>query len=349
MVVVLPMSSPQEINDTARDTVSDEQSPRVLLYYKFVHIEYPLSFQREHLRFCKSLNLKGRVYVAHEGLNGTVAGSRDAIEAYKAKLAAFEIHWKEDIVDVVPFAKLKVKVRPYILNFGSANSLDVAKAEKGRHLEPKEWRELLDLKAQGKENFVLLDVRNKYESDVGHFEGALKPELESFSDFPKWVQDLKPYKDQKVLMYCTGGIRCEKFSAFLKAEGFQDVNQLFGGIINYVQSEGSDHWKGRCFVFDDRLSVKMDDPNATPLTNCQFCETPEDRHINCSNMECNKLFIICDACAAKHEGACSQECQQHPKKRPFDAKTFRVPFRKKGIVFPELGSAKNMREERLKE
>lgn len=315
----------------------------VLLYYKYTPIADPATFRDDHFALCVKLGLKGRVYISSEGINGTVAGPDQATTAYKkalGSLAGFsDIHWKEDGAEKIPFAKLKVKVRPFLTNFGKANNANPQKG--GRHLSPSEWKEALDQN----NDYILLDVRNQYEGEVGHFEGAIIPPYDSFSEFPRWVEDLKPHKDKKVLMYCTGGIRCEKFSAYMIQEGFHDVSQLSGGILNYLHTEGPSHWKGRCFVFDDRLSVAAEE-DYTPLTKCAHCGKPEDRHINCSNMTCNKLFLICDDCAPKHAGACSEACQNSPGLRPFDFATFRIPFRKKGIVFTDLGLAESTRRAR---
>ena len=313
----------------------------VLLYYKYVPISDTAAFREAHYEKCRSLNLKGRIYIAQEGINGTVSGDSADTQAYKEYVESLPgfagIHWKEASHDEIPFAKLKVKIRPFLINFGIGNQVDPRKG--GRHLEPQEWKQVMEQE----KDYVILDVRNSYESEVGHFENAIRPNVEAFSDFPKWVQELVPYKDKKVLMYCTGGIRCEKFSAYLVKEGFKDVSQLKGGILNYIKQVGTNHWKGRCFVFDDRLSTDCGTPQE-PLAHCQHCQRPEDRHINCSNMTCNKLFIVCDDCAHKYLGACSTECRDAPGRRPFDAQTFRIPFRKKGVVFRELGLAESTRQ-----
>lgn len=309
----------------------------ILLYYKFHKISDPQCFRDQHQEFCLKQSLKGRVYIAHEGINGTVAGDVSATENYKKYLRSqpgFEdIEFKEEACDVIPFAKLKIKVRPHILNMGFKPDEDVDPSEKtGKHLFPHEWRKVLE----SDEEYILLDIRNNYESQIGHFQGAVCPDLNGFTEFPKWVAEIEKYKDQKVLMYCTGGIRCEKFSSLLLEKGFKDVNQLHGGILNYLKEEGGEHFDGRCFVFDDRLVTDMK-PGKEPISTCSICHKKEDRYVNCANMECNKLFIICDECAEKHSVCCSDICEKAEWRRPFRKDSFRIPFRAKGLVFPELG------------
>jgi len=309
----------------------------VLLFYKFVKIPDPQSFRDSHHEFCLKHGLKGRVYIAHEGINGTVAGQTEDTNAYQEFLRSQpgwqNIQFKIDAANDIPFDKLKTKVRPYILNMGFKPEDDVDPTQiTGKHLSPKEWKSVLE----SDQDYVLLDIRNNYESKIGHFEGAICPDLEGFTDFPNWVPELEQYKDKKILMYCTGGIRCEKFSAYLLEKGFKDVNQLDGGILNYSKQEGGSHFKGRCFVFDDRLVVDIK-KNTETLSECFHCHTKEDRYVNCANMECNRLFIICDECAKTHDATCCEVCYNSDKKRPFDFNNFRIPFRKKGIVFPELG------------
>lgn len=315
-------------------------SYEVLLYYKFRRIADPKAFRDEHHAACLALGLKGRVYVATEGLNGTLAGTPEKTLAYKTYLSAIpgfeDTAFKSDRHDRVPFEKLKIKVRPTIVNLGLTPAEDVDPAEAtGKRLSPALWRRTLE----SGENFTLLDVRNNYESAIGRFKGAHCPDLGGFTAFRDWLPELEKDKDKKILMYCTGGIRCEKFSSLLLSKGFTDVNQLDGGILNYAKEEGGAHFEGRCFVFDDRLVVDVS-PNPTPIAKCLHCDRPEDRYVNCANMTCNRLFVVCDACAEAHHATCGDACFAAPLRRPFDRDKFRVPFRGKGFVFPELGRRK---------
>lgn len=319
----------------------------VLLYYKFVHLENPQGFREAHFAKCLELGLKGRVLIAREGINGTLAGPVEQTKAYKKFLHSLpgfaETQFKCEKVDSIPFEKLKVKLRPSVLNMGLKPEEDVDPSRlTAHHVSPVEWKRILDTE----KDFVLLDVRNNYESRVGHFRGAICPDLEGFSDFPRWVEELEVHKDKKILMYCTGGIRCEKFSSLLLQRGFKDLHQLEGGILNYAREIGGEHFEGRCFVFDDRLVV---DVKTKPdvIASCHYCGSREDRYVNCANMECNQLFIVCDACAEKQGAACSEACRQAPWRRPFDPKSFRIPFRSKGKVFTHLAGHKFHQQNQL--
>jgi UPF0176 protein len=311
---------------------SNQMNYKILLYYKFAKISDPLELVKVHQEFCLKNGLKGRVYLAHEGLNGTVSGTIEACDAYKKFIESFPffkgIEWKEELVNQHQFAKMKTKFKKSICNMGSLDQVDVEKYH-GKYLSPKEWRKILE----SNEDYILLDIRNNYEGKIGKFKNAIVPDIENFHEFPKLIDELEPYKDKKILMYCTGGIRCEKFSAAMVERGFKDVNQLHGGIIRYMQEEKGAHFEGACFVFDDRMQVLIGEK---PISNCKFCNKPEFRYVNCANMYCNELFIVCDDCAKTHEACCSTACQDSPGKRPFNPETFRIPFRKKGLIFQDL-------------
>lgn len=297
----------------------------VILYYKFSTVEDPEMFCKEHKRYLKKLGVKGRVYIGSEGINGTLAGTPEQMEAYRKYLRSIrgfeETEFKTDQSDEVPFAKLACKIRDEIVSIHIDN-LDPV--EGGRHLEPSEWRKMME----SGEEYVMIDVRNNYESKVGHFEGAVTPDVDTFYEFPEWLEKAGIPKDKKVLMYCTGGIRCEKFSVLMKKKGWDDVNQLHGGILRYAKEEGGKHYKGKCFVFDDRLVVPVNKENLEPIARCEITGKPADSYINCSNMECNKLFVCSEEGAEQMEGCCSEKCRQSEYKRPFDPDNAFKPFRK---------------------
>lgn len=299
----------------------------VLLYYNFQPIEDTGRFCEDHKRACRDLNIKGRIYVASEGLNGTVAGTSEQTESYKSYLRNIpgfgDTEFKEDVADFIPFRKLIVKTRPEIVSLKVPEPV-VPGIQGGRHLKPHEWRSLLE----SDEDYVLIDVRNNYESRIGHFEGAVNPDVENFYDFPEWLENASIAKDKKVLMYCTGGIRCEKFSALMKNNGYRDVNQLEGGILRYAHEENGAHFKGKCFVFDDRLAVSVNPDDDEPISFCEITGKPCDTYINCANMECNRLFICSEEGARIMDGCCSETCRQSPYKRPFDPDRIYAPFRK---------------------
>jgi UPF0176 protein len=300
---------------------------KVILYYNFKPIPKVESFILDHRSFCKENELNGRIYVSDEGINGTLSGTIAAIDAYKvflnSKPGFGDTEYKEDESDSIPFAKLIIKKRPEIVSLRSDIELNPTEEGQG-YLDPSEWRKVIE----SGEEFVMIDVRNNYESKIGHFEGAILPDLENFYDFPKWVDESGIEKDKKILMYCTGGIRCEKFSILMRKKGYNDVNQLHGGILNYAKKENGIHFKGKCFVFDDRLVVPVNPDDEEPISHCEISGVPSDTYINCANMECNRLFICAEEAAVEMEGCCSAECKKSEKRRPFDSNNAYAPFRK---------------------
>lgn len=304
---------------------------QVILYYNFQSIADPDSFAKQHKSFCKEQSLKGRIYVAKEGINGTLGGTPEQIESYKKYLYSIkgfeDTAFKTDECETVPFTKLICKTRDEIV----ALHTEADRSQTGNYLEPDAWRSIME----SDEDFVMIDVRNDYESKIGHFEGAITPDLEQFYDFPEWLNDTKIEKDKKVLMYCTGGIRCEKFSALMKEKGWENVNQLHGGILRYGKEQGGKHYKGKCFVFDDRLVVPVNEDDLDPIAKCEITGKPADTYINCANMECNKLFVCSKEGAIKMDGCCSVACRQSEFKRPFDPENAFRPFRKWYNYFEE--------------
>lgn len=289
----------------------------ILLYYCYTRIDDPEAFREEHHLFCIENNLKGRIIVAHEGLNGTVSGAPADCEKYMTHLKAYprfsHIEFKVDGSDVHAFAKLHVRVKSEIVH----SSLQHIKPQEktGGYVEPAEFRELLKSKT---DDIVILDVRSNYEHAIGKFKDAVTLDIENFRDFPEKVEELKKFKDKKIVTYCTGGIKCEKASAFLLEQGFEDVYQLHGGIIKYgLEAEGED-FEGKCYVFDNRIAVDVNKVNPSVVSLCHLCGTPSDRMVNCANSVCNLHVPICEECGWKMDGACSEECKAHPEKRPYD-------------------------------
>ena len=213
----------------------------VLLYYKYVPIANPERFVEDHRLLCQQLGLKGRILVAEEGINGTVAGEVGPIQQYQAALRSdqrfADLEFKISSGDASTFPKLMIKVRKEIVTLGLKEDVD-PNENTGTHLSPESWKQMID---EGGDEVILFDARNRYESDVGFFEGALRPEIEHFRDLPKVVDDYAHLKGKKILMYCTGGIRCEKASALFQKEGFENVYQLHGGIVSYLEPVGRRH------------------------------------------------------------------------------------------------------------
>jgi UPF0176 protein len=299
---------------------------KVLLYYNFTPLTEVPAFIEAHKTRCKELNLLGRIYVSEEGINGTVSGTIADCDAYKDYVWSLDglssTAFKEDLCDHVPFGRLICKYRAEIVALHT--DMELNPKDGGRYLSPREWREALETE----KDYVLIDVRNNYESKIGHFEGAILPDLENFYDFPNWVDEADIPKDKKILMYCTGGIRCEKFSVLMKKKGYADVSQLHGGILTYAKEEGGAHYHGKCFVFDDRLAVPVNPNEEEPVSVCELSGQPADTYINCANMDCNKLFVCCEGAADKYQGCCSEACMHAPRLRPFNKEAAFAPFRR---------------------
>ncbi len=274
----------------------------ILLFYKFVEIDNAEEFRDKHLEFCKNLGIKGKILIAKEGINGSVSGTIEQTEAYKKELTSDEkfsdVEFKEEIGIFHPFRKMVVKVKDEIIRIDK--ELDMSK--KGDYISPKE---LLDLYEKGEE-VLILDTRNNYEYEVGRFKGAMKSEIETFRQFPEFVERLKEFKEKPVVMYCTGGIRCEKASAYMVQQGFKNVKQLHGGVIKFCQQFPNTAWEGSCFVFDDRLTSNVGQKDE--LNKCLHCKTSCDLMRNCKNAKCNKMIFICPNCREEMHSCCSEKC-----------------------------------------
>ena len=280
-------------------------------FYRYHHIKNPQLFRDKLFVEWDKLEVLGRTYVSYEGINAQISVPADNFNALKEQLDS--ISFLKDIrlnvaieQDNKSFLKLKVKVRNKIVADGlNDDTFDVT--DIGVHVNAKQFNELLS-----DSNTICVDMRNHYESEIGHFDGAVTPDVDTFRDSLDIIEeDLKDHKEDKnLLMYCTGGIRCEKASAYYKHKGFKNVFQLEGGIIEYtrqVKSEGIENkFLGKNFVFDHRRSEKISDD---VISNCHQCGKPCDTHTNCANEACHLLFIQCDDCAEKMENTCSSECQ----------------------------------------
>ena len=292
---------------------SEETKYRVLLFYKYVEFENPEKFRDNHLNFCIDNGIKGRIFIAHEGLNGTVSGLQENIELYKNELRSYpefaDIVFKEDTADNHAFLKTHVRVKKEIVN----SSLGGVRLENtGKRLKPTELNEFYE---EGKE-FVIVDARNTYESQIGKFKNAVTPQLDTFRDWERMSDELAEYKNKTVVTYCTGGIRCEKASAYLVEKGFKDVYQLDGGIITYAKEYPDKYWEGSIFVFDERRIVE---PNTKEelkhVGECYYCGEPASYYINCHNQSCDKLMVSCNSCKIENEYCCSDKCRESDNKR----------------------------------
>ena len=297
---------------------------QTLLYYCYSHIENAEQFAADHLEFCKSLGLVGRIIVADEGLNGTVSGTPEACKAYMDAVYADgrfnHTECKIDDVEEPSFIKMHCRYKPEIVHSGLRDPkvIDPTK-QTGKHLEPKDFMEMKD-----QEDVVILDVRSNYEHSVGRFKNAITLDIENFREFPEKVKELEHLKGKKILTYCTGGIKCEKASALLLKEGFEEVYQLHGGIIKYGKEAGGKDFEGDCYVFDNRVTVPVNSVNPTVISTCRNCGKTTNKMINCANAKCNEHFTQCDECGWELEGCCSKECQSVPDKRHYDGTGYYV-------------------------
>jgi UPF0176 protein len=287
----------------------------ILLYYCYADICNPEEYREEHHLFCVANNIRGRIIISDEGLNGTVSGLAADCEKYMAYIQAdprfAKTEFKIDTHETHAFAKIHVRYKPEIVH-SSLRHLD-PNVKTGKHLEPEEFKQLKD-----QEDVVILDVRSNYEHELGRFKNAITLDIDNFRDFPEKVKELEHLKNKKVLTYCTGGIKCEKASAYLLEQGFEDVYQLHGGIIKYGMEAGGEDFEGKCYVFDNRIAVEVNTVNPTIVSCCHVCGTASDRMVNCANPSCNEHLPICEACGWELQGACSAECKDHPEKRHYD-------------------------------
>ncbi|MHB8443325.1 MAG: oxygen-dependent tRNA uridine(34) hydroxylase TrhO [Patescibacteria group bacterium] len=282
---------------------------RVILYYKYIKIENPKAFLKSQKKLCLRLNLKGRIIISWEGLNGTLSGSKSSVEAYKKALLEdirfSDIVFKESDVSGDIFPKLSIKIRDEIVTLKEKIDIVSKESKKGKYISPGDFHNIVVNKDH---DTVILDARNNYESLIGRFRGAVTPDIDNFRDLPKYLKNLRKYKNKKVVMYCTGGVRCEKASALLLQNGFKDVYQLKDGILNYAKYHPED-FEGKCYVFDKRIAVLLDKDNVKIISRCKHCGTTSDIYINCANKKCNMQFISCKSCIEEFNRTCSMDCK----------------------------------------
>lgn len=290
---------------------------RILIYYKYVDVANPEAEKIAHQELCKKLNLEGRVLLATEGINGTVCGKLEATQAYVDAMNAhslfndMDFKWSDVDASYSYFARMQITVKPTILNTGIDPAVIKGK-ESGRHLSPEEVHQLL---AEQNDDLVIIDTRNDFEWMVGAFKGAVKPKIEHFRDFPKYLDEhLDDYKDKKVLMYCTAGVRCESVSTYLKTKNVaKEVYQIRGGIQRYVEKYPDGYFRGKNYVFDNRITVKVNDD---VLGSCYHCNKSCDDFTACLYATCNRHFIACEECLVAYENTCSSMCQAIIKQNP---------------------------------
>lgn len=310
-------SKPRLFNRVSRELlkerIAQSNEKRITIsFYRYHNLQNPQQFRDELFLKLDEIGVLGRIYVAHEGINGQISVPETQFEAFKERL--YNIEWlngcRLNIAvddDGKSFYMLKIKLRHKIVSDGlNDETFDVT--NKGQHVNAAEFNELLE-----NPNSIVVDFRNHYESEVGHFEGAVCPEVDTFRESLPLIENMLHEiggEEKNLVMYCTGGIRCEKASAYFKHKGFKNVFQLDGGIIQYakqVATEGlANKFKGVNFVFDERLGERISED---VVAKCHQCGAPCDTHINCANELCHLLFIQCDACREKFDACCSHKCK----------------------------------------
>lgn len=289
---------------------------KVLLYYFYNAIENVDEKVKEHRAFCQKFRILGRVFITKEGINGTVSGLEADIATYKKFLEDDPLFkglvFKESTHPTHTFKKLKVKNKNELVNLSledDVNPLEVT----GRHIKPSEFCAHID-----DDDTVIIDARNTYEHAMGHFKGAIKPDIETFRELPNWVRENRSILEgKKIIAYCTGGVRCEKFTGWLIKEGFNDVAQLDGGIQTYGASEEThgEHWLGSMYVFDERIEMPINHVNPVIIAKDHYTQEPCQRMFNCANPECNKKLFGHAENEHAHLGGCSRYCTMHPRNR----------------------------------
>ena len=297
--------------DVLRARLEREGVPRTTLsFYRYVRLKDVEALRHVLYSEWESLGVLGRIYLSQEGINAQVSLPTAALERFRAALDAREafreVPWKIAVEDDGrSFLKLAIKVKKKIVADGLADdAFDVTNV--GDHLDAVTFNQKMD------EGALVIDMRNNYECLIGHFEGAYLPKADTFRGAIEEVKEvMKEKKEAEVLLYCTGGIRCEKASAYLKHEGFTNVGQLHGGIIDYarqVKAQGlTSKYKGQNFVFDERLAERITDD---VVSTCMQCGTKSDRITNCHEATCNMLLLQCEACATKYADCCSPSCRE---------------------------------------
>jgi UPF0176 protein len=290
--------------------LKSEEKRVTLSFYKYYHINDVEAFRNDLFKRWEKLGVLGRTFVAEEGINSQISVPENHFEEFKSDLFSIPfLHGVRLNIAVddngKSFFKLRVAVRKKIVADGLAvPDFDVTKC--GQHVNAEEFNKLAS-----DPNTVIVDMRNHYESEVGHFKNAICPDVDTFREELQIAEDImNEHKDKNLLMYCTGGIRCEKASAWMKYKGFKNVFQLEGGIIHYTRQVKENNLEnkfiGKNFVFDERLSERITEDI---ISHCHQCGSPADSHTNCRNHGCHLLFIQCEECAKKYDGCCSTPCQ----------------------------------------
>lgn len=290
---------------------------KIILYYKFVPVADAETVKFWQRNLCERLNLKGRIIVSEHGINGTLGGDIKQLKLYTREMnqhpvfKGIQYKWSDGQRD--DFPRLSVKVRPELVTLAPGETFDVFSSTKG--LKPKQWHDYI----QKNPDVLILDARNDYESEIGAFKGknVIKPKIKAFRDIKPELDKLP--KDKPILTYCTGDIRCEYLSAYMKHKGFDEVYHLDGGIVKYGQEfKDKGFWEGKCFVFDNRLNIAFSE-EAEDIGACEHCGKRTSNHENCANRACNLFALVCEDCR-DIVSVCSKTCADAVNKEPATVK-----------------------------
>lgn len=289
----------------------------VLLYYCYTHMNDTERYLNEHKNFCEKYDLTGRIIISEEGLNGTVSGPENDcikyIEFVKSDSRFNKIDFKIDRCEEHVFPKMSIKIKPCLIRL-NVGDLDPT-IDTGTYLSPVEFYNMMQ-----EDDTIVLDVRSNYEHYIGKFKNSITLDIDKFYHLPDKIKQHQLYlnpenRDKKIITCCTGGIKCETASAYLKKIGFKNVYQLHGGIIKYgIENKGKD-FDGKCYVFDGRITKNVNTTNPEIITKCYICQIGCDIMVNCMNAWCNKHITMCQKCHYKVNGCCSEECMQSEKMR----------------------------------
>lgn len=289
---------------------------QIIIFYQYARIADIEGFRLYLKSLANSLDIKGRILIAEEGINGTVEGSTSSIESFTKAIHSQDgspgtfvnlanLWIKSSPGTGSAFPKLKVKIRNEIVTLGLGKEGDIDPNElTGHHLKPQELKDWI----QRGEDFEIIDMRNDYEFKVGHFRNSINPQLENFRDLKTTASDLAHLKNKKVLTVCTYGVRCEKASGYLKSIGFTDVHQLDGGIGTYMKAYPGEDFLGSLYVFDGRITERFTD-QYEKVGRCEICQSVSERYGNCQNPNCHKKMIVCDTCEVQSLPFCSNSCE----------------------------------------
>lgn len=281
----------------------------ILLYYIYTYIKNPQEVHQAQRTLCENLNLKGRIIIGTEGLNGTVSGFKEDTQKYveacaqDSLLSNMQFKRSEGVENAFP--KLSIKVRNEIVG-AKLHEEDVNPTQvTGKRLAPDQLHKWFE---DGKD-FTIIDMRNSYEYRFGHFKDSINPGMKRFEELPQKISELEAHKNKTVLTVCTGGVRCEKASGYLVEKGFEDVYQLDGGMVSYMEKYPGQNYDGSLFVFDRRQVMHFNGENHKAISTCDYCETITERFKNCADSSCNRKCVACEDCVEKGTKRLCVECE----------------------------------------